>query len=72
MAQGTPYKPVTPGQLYLDGKTFANTLDAFDAMRISPFNEHEGEARRGHQSSMLDRASGGRRSNAEGVAMPNA
>ncbi|AVA21538.1 MULTISPECIES: transcription-repair coupling factor [unclassified Rhizobium] len=46
MAQGTPYKPVTPGQLYLDGGTFAKALDAFDAMRISPFNEHEGEARR--------------------------
>ena len=46
MAQGTPYKPVTPGQLYLDGKTFGNALDAFGAIRISPFNEHEGEARR--------------------------
>ncbi|MBB5572518.1 MULTISPECIES: transcription-repair coupling factor [Rhizobium] len=46
MAQGTPYKPVTPGQLYLDGNTFAKALDAFNAMRISPFNEHEGEARR--------------------------
>ncbi|WP_112941648.1 MULTISPECIES: transcription-repair coupling factor [unclassified Rhizobium] len=46
MSQGTPYKPVVPGQLYLDGKTFAATLDAFDAMRITPFNEHEGEARR--------------------------
>ncbi|AYG59119.1 transcription-repair coupling factor [Rhizobium jaguaris] len=46
MAQGTPYKPVTPGQLYLDGSTFAKALDAFNAMRISPFNEHEGEARR--------------------------
>ena len=46
MAQGTPYKPVTPGQLYLDGKAFGNALDAFDAIRISPFNEHEGEARR--------------------------
>jgi len=46
MAQGTPYKPVTPGQLYLDGKAFGNTLDAFSAIRISPFNEHEGEARR--------------------------
>ncbi|MDE1992800.1 MAG: transcription-repair coupling factor [Rhizobiaceae bacterium] len=46
MAQGTPYKPVTPGQLYLDGTTFGRALDAFDAMRISPFNEHEGEARR--------------------------
>ncbi len=46
MSQGTPYKPVVPGQVYLDGKTFAATLDAFDAMRITPFNEHEGEARR--------------------------
>ncbi len=46
MAQGTPYKPVTPGQLYLDGKAFGNALDAFGASRISPFNEHEGEARR--------------------------
>ncbi|EJL54433.1 transcription-repair coupling factor Mfd [Rhizobium sp. CF122] len=65
MAQGTPYKPVTPGQLYLDGKTFANTLDAFNAMRISPFNEHEGEARRVVN---LDARQGERwaRSNAEG------
>ncbi|MBB3453239.1 transcription-repair coupling factor (superfamily II helicase) [Rhizobium sp. BK313] len=46
MAQGTPYKPVTPGQLYLDGGTFAKVLDALDAIRISPFNEHEGEGRR--------------------------
>ena len=46
MAQGTPYKPVTPGQLYLDGGTFGQALDAFNAIRISPFNEHEGEARR--------------------------
>ena len=46
MAQGTPYKPVTPGQLYLDGGTFGQALDAFNAVRISPFNEHEGEARR--------------------------
>ncbi|TCU13059.1 transcription-repair coupling factor [Rhizobium sullae] len=46
MAQGTPYKPVTPGQLHLDSEIFAKTLDAFNAMRISPFNEHEGEARR--------------------------
>ncbi|NTF41963.1 transcription-repair coupling factor [Rhizobium rhizogenes] len=46
MGQGTPYKPVTPGQLYLDGGTFGKALDAFDAIRISPFNEHEGEARR--------------------------
>ncbi|AYG66233.1 MULTISPECIES: transcription-repair coupling factor [unclassified Rhizobium] len=46
MGQGTPYKPVTPGQLYLDGKAFGNALDALGAIRISPFNEHEGEARR--------------------------
>ncbi|OCJ06139.1 transcription-repair coupling factor [Agrobacterium sp. 13-626] len=46
MSQGTPYKPVTPGQLYLDGGTLSKALDAFNAIRISPFNEHEGEARR--------------------------
>ena len=46
MSQGTPYKPVTPGQLYLDASTFGKALDAFSAIRISPFNEHEGEARR--------------------------
>ncbi|APO74789.1 transcription-repair coupling factor [Rhizobium etli 8C-3] len=46
MAQGTPYKPVTPGQLYLDSQSFAKVLDALNTMRISPFNEHEGEARR--------------------------
>ena len=46
MSQGTPYKPATPGQLYLDGGTLGKALDAFNAIRISPFNEHEGEARR--------------------------
>jgi transcription-repair coupling factor (superfamily II helicase) len=46
MAQETPYKPVAPSQLYLDGTMFAATLDAFNAIRLSPFNEHEGEARR--------------------------
>ncbi len=46
MAQGTPYKPVAPGQLYLDSKLFAKTLDALGAIRVSPFNEIEGEARR--------------------------
>ncbi|MEZ2219596.1 transcription-repair coupling factor [Rhizobium sp. RCC_161_2] len=46
MSQGTPYKPVTPGQLYLDGGSLSKALDAFNAIRISPFNEHEGEARR--------------------------
>jgi transcription-repair coupling factor (superfamily II helicase) len=46
MVQSTPYKPVTPGQLYLDGGTFAKMLDAVSALRLSPFNEHEAEARR--------------------------
>ncbi|PZM11323.1 transcription-repair coupling factor [Rhizobium tubonense] len=46
MAQGTPYKPIAPGQLYLTGKVFGQTLDAFNAIRLSPFNEIEGEARR--------------------------
>ncbi|TCL73753.1 transcription-repair coupling factor [Rhizobium sp. BK251] len=46
MAQGTPYKPVSPGQLYLDGSGFGKILDALNTIRISPFNEHEGEARR--------------------------
>ncbi|MDR6670721.1 transcription-repair coupling factor [Rhizobium sp. 1399] len=65
MAQGTPYKPVSPGQLYLDSKIFARTLDAINAIRVSPFNEHEGEARRVVN---LDARQGPRwaRSNAEG------
>ncbi len=46
MAQATPYKPVPPGQLYLDDDSFARLLNEHDAIRISPFNEHEGEARR--------------------------
>ena len=46
LAQATPYKPVPPGQLYLDDERFAALLDEHDAIRISPFNEHEGEARR--------------------------
>ncbi|MBZ5757994.1 MULTISPECIES: transcription-repair coupling factor [Rhizobium] len=45
MTQGTPYKPVAPGELYLDGKMFGATLDAFNAIRMSPFNEHEGATR---------------------------
>jgi len=44
--QGTPYKPVSPGQIYLDAKTFAATLDAFDVIRLTPFNEHDGGARK--------------------------
>ncbi|RYE62516.1 MAG: transcription-repair coupling factor, partial [Oxalobacteraceae bacterium] len=38
-AQATPYKPVSPGQLYLDGKSFAETLDQVAAIRLTPFNE---------------------------------
>ncbi|MBN9028452.1 MAG: transcription-repair coupling factor [Rhizobiales bacterium] len=46
MAQGTPYKPVSPGQLYLDAKAFGKTLDMFAAIRLSPFNEMEGVDRK--------------------------
>ncbi|MGB3814086.1 MAG: transcription-repair coupling factor [Shinella sp.] len=45
IAQATPYKPVPPGQLYLDAERFAHELDERNAIRLSPFNEHEGEAR---------------------------
>ena len=45
VAQATPYKPVPPGQLYLDAERFARDLDERAAIRLSPFNEHEGEAR---------------------------
>ncbi|CAK7256144.1 MULTISPECIES: transcription-repair coupling factor [unclassified Shinella] len=45
VAQATPYKPVPPGLLYLDAERFARDLDERDAIRLSPFNEHEGEAR---------------------------
>ena len=45
VAQATPYKPVPPGLLYLDAERFARELDERNAIRLSPFNEHEGEAR---------------------------
>ncbi|MCF6368535.1 transcription-repair coupling factor [Rhizobium halophilum] len=45
-AQAAPYKPVPPGQLYLDGKGFASALDAAIAIRLTPFNEHDTESRR--------------------------
>ena len=45
VAQATPYKPVPPGLLYLDAERFARDLDERAAIRLSPFNEHEGEAR---------------------------
>ncbi|CAD7029115.1 transcription-repair coupling factor [Pseudorhizobium endolithicum] len=45
-AQAAPYKPVPPGQLYLDAKTFSAALDAAKAVRLTPFNEHDTESRR--------------------------
>ena len=45
VAQATPYKPVPPGLLYLDAERFARDLDERAAIRLSPFNEHEGETR---------------------------
>jgi transcription-repair coupling factor (superfamily II helicase) len=44
-AQSTPYKPVSPGQLYLDGKQFAAALDEAAALRLTPFNEMDAEGR---------------------------
>nr|WP_314095271.1 transcription-repair coupling factor [uncultured Shinella sp.] len=45
ISQSTPYKPVPPGLLYLDAERFARELDERNAIRLTPFNEHEGEAR---------------------------
>ncbi|MGN7293646.1 transcription-repair coupling factor [Rhizobium sp. SAFR-030] len=45
-AQAAPYKPLAPNDLYLSGKAFGAALDAVSAVRLTPFNEHEGEARR--------------------------
>src|SRR3546814_2505705 len=33
-SQAVPYKPVPPGQLYLDGATFSAALDAAGAIRL--------------------------------------
>ena len=46
IAQGTPYKPVSPGQLYLDANAFASALDAQNAIRLTPFNEQDSPSRR--------------------------
>ena len=46
MAQGAPYKPVSPGQLYLEPKAFNAVLDALGAIRLTPFNEPDGSERR--------------------------
>jgi transcription-repair coupling factor (superfamily II helicase) len=45
-AQAAPYKPVSPGQLYLDGKAFSAALDGVGAIRLTPFNEIDTEGRR--------------------------
>lgn len=45
-AQAAPYKPVSPGQLYLESKAFAAALDAVNAVRLTPFNEMDAEGRR--------------------------
>jgi transcription-repair coupling factor (superfamily II helicase) len=45
-AQATPYKPVPPGQLYLDGDAFASALDGANALRLTPFNEVDVDRRR--------------------------
>jgi len=43
--QGAPYKPVSPGQIYLDGKSFEAALASVNAVRLTPFNEHDSEGR---------------------------
>ncbi len=43
--QGAPYKPVSPGQLYLNGKDFDTALSAVNAVRLTPFNEQDSEGR---------------------------
>ncbi len=44
-AHSTPYKPVSPGQLYLDGRAFAAALDEAAALRLTPFNEMDASGR---------------------------
>ncbi|MDO9415441.1 transcription-repair coupling factor [Pararhizobium sp.] len=43
--QGTPYKPVPPGRLYLDAERFAAELAGHNAIRLSPFNEQASDGR---------------------------
>ncbi|MBW9061982.1 transcription-repair coupling factor [Rhizobium herbae] len=45
ISQGTPYKPVPPELLYLGTEDFNAALVSRNAVRLSPFSEHEGEAR---------------------------
>ncbi|MBT9370053.1 transcription-repair coupling factor [Rhizobium sp. CSW-27] len=65
MAQSTPYKPVTPGQLYLDGSVFVKELDAASAIRLTPFNEIDAQAKR---VVMLEAKSGPRWARAQAEA----
>ncbi len=43
--QGAPYKPVSPSQLYLGGKSFDEALNAVNAVRLTPFNEQDSNDR---------------------------
>ncbi|OLP53810.1 transcription-repair coupling factor [Rhizobium rhizosphaerae] len=45
MAQAAPYKPVPPDRLYLTRDQFVAALISRRAIRLSPFLEHQGEAR---------------------------
>ncbi len=45
ISQGTPYKPVPPELLYLGAEDLNAALVSRNAVRLSPFSEHEGEAR---------------------------
>ncbi|MBB6182026.1 transcription-repair coupling factor [Pseudorhizobium flavum] len=45
-AQAAPYKPIPPGQLYLDAKAFSTALDEANSVRLTPFNEHDTQGRR--------------------------
>nr|CAD6604614.1 transcription-repair coupling factor [Rhizobium sp. Khangiran2] len=45
-AQAAPYKPIPPGQLYLDAKAFSTALDEVNSVRLTPFNEHDTQGRR--------------------------
>ncbi|MCO5733743.1 transcription-repair coupling factor [Rhizobium sp. SSA_523] len=46
LAQSAPYKPISPGQLYLEGSAFIRELDAASAVRLTPFSEMDGQAKR--------------------------
>ncbi|WP_454745989.1 transcription-repair coupling factor [Ciceribacter selenitireducens] len=46
LSQGTPYKPVPPERLYLGAAEFGRALDAHSPLRLTPFAEHDGEARK--------------------------